>query len=48
MTNGGKDKASDYTIRANGNNQSPDTFPGSEDDTDVTLGFGSCSISETP
>jgi hypothetical protein len=31
-----------------GNNQSPDTFPGSEDGTGVTLGFGSYSVSEAP
>jgi hypothetical protein len=31
-----------------GNNQSPDTSPGSEDGTEVTLGFGSYSVSETP
>jgi len=39
-------KASDYTIHVDGNNQSPDTFPGSEDGTDVTIGFGSYSVSE--
>ena len=38
--------ASDYTIHVDGNNQSPDTFPGSEDGTDVTIGFGSYSVSE--
>jgi len=46
--NGAIAKASDYTIRVDGNNQSPDTFPGSEDGTDVTLGFGSYSVSEKP
>jgi len=39
-------KASDYTIQVDGNNQSPGTFPGSEDRADVTLGFGSYSVSE--
>ena len=39
-------KASDYTIHVDGNNQDPDTFPGLEDGTDVTLGFGSYSVSE--
>ena len=38
--------ASDYTIHVDGNNQTPDTFPGSEDGTDVTIGFGSYSVSE--
>ena len=39
-------KASDYTIQVDRNNQSPDTFPGSEDAADVTIGFGSYSVSE--
>jgi hypothetical protein len=39
-------KASDNTIHLDGNNQTPDTFPGSEDGTDVTIGFGSYSVSE--
>src|SRR3954464_4930593 len=39
-------KASDYTIHVDGNNQNPDTFPGSEDGTDITIGFGSYSVSE--
>ena len=39
-------KASDYIIHIDGNNQSPNTFPSSEDGTDVTIGFGSYSVSE--
>ena len=39
-------KTFDYTIQVDGNNQSPGTFPGSEDRADVTLGFGSYSVSE--
>jgi hypothetical protein len=39
-------KASDYTIHVDGNNQDPDTFLGSEDGTDVTIGPGSYSVSE--
>ena len=39
-------KASDYTIHVDGNNPTPDTFPGSEEGTDVTIGFGRYSVSE--
>ena len=46
--NGGTADASDYTIHINGYNQIPDTFTGSEEGTNVTLGFGSYSVSETP
>jgi hypothetical protein len=36
--------ASDFIIHVSGNHQSPDTFPGSETGTDVTLGFGSYQV----
>jgi hypothetical protein len=39
-------EASDFTIHVDGNHQSPDTFPGSETGTDVTLGFGSYQVTE--
>jgi hypothetical protein len=42
-----KAKASDYTIRVDGNNQSPDTFQVSEEGAGVTLGFDSYLVSET-
>ena len=45
---GGTVKASDFTIRVDGNHQSPDTFQGSDTGTIVTLGFGSYSVSSTP
>jgi hypothetical protein len=38
--------ASDFIIHVSGNHQSPDTFPGSETGTDVTLGFGSYQVTE--
>jgi hypothetical protein len=44
--NGGDAVASQFTIHVSGNHQSPDTFPGSETGTDVTLGFGSYQVSE--
>jgi hypothetical protein len=44
--NGGNAKASDFTMHVSGNHQSPDTFPGSETGTDVTLGFGSYQVTE--
>ena len=47
MTGFNNAKSSDYTIHVNGNNQFPDTFQGSDEGTDVTLGFGSYSVSET-
>jgi len=46
--NGGTAEASDFTIRVDGNHQTPDTFQGSETGTIVTLGFGSYSVSSTP
>jgi hypothetical protein len=46
--NGNTAKASDYTIYVNRNNQVPDTFQGSEDGADVTLEFGSYSVSAKP
>jgi hypothetical protein len=39
-------QASDYTIHITGNHQTPDTFPGSETGTNVTLGFGSYQVTE--
>lgn len=39
-------EASDFTIHVDGNHQSPDTFPGSETGTEVTLGFGSYKVAE--
>jgi hypothetical protein len=39
-------KLSDFTVHISGNNQSPDTFPGSEAATNVTLGFGSYQVTE--
>ena len=39
--------ASDFIIHVNGNNQSPDVFPGSEKGTDVTLGAGNYEVRET-
>lgn len=39
-------KASDFTIHVSGNHQSPDTFPGSEIGTHVTLGFGRYQVTE--
>ena len=45
--NKGTAKASCYTFHVDENNQSPDTIPGSEDGTEVTLGFESYSVSET-
>jgi hypothetical protein len=39
-------KASDYTIHVDENNQDPAIFAGSEDGVDVTIGFGSYSVSE--
>ncbi len=47
-SNGGNVNASNYTININGNNQVPDTFPGSGKGTNVILGFGSFSVSEIP
>ncbi len=47
-SNGGNVNASNYTININGNNQVPDTFHGSENGTNVILGFGSYSVSEIP
>jgi hypothetical protein len=44
----GKIQSSDFIVHVSGNQQSPDTFQGSEDGTDVTIGFGSYSVSETP
>ena len=44
--NGGNANASDFIIHVSGNHQSPDTFPGSETGTDVTLGFGSYQVTE--
>jgi len=44
--NGGDAVASDFTIHVSGNHQSPDTFPGSEMGTEVTLGFGSYQVTE--
>jgi hypothetical protein len=44
--NGGNANASDFTIHVTGNHQSPDTFPGSETGTDVTLGVGSYQVTE--
>jgi hypothetical protein len=38
--------ASDFPIIVSGNNQSPDTFPGSETGTDVKIGFGSYDVTE--
>jgi len=40
--------ASDFIIHVSGNHQSPDTFPGSETGTDVTLGFGSYQVTQDP
>ncbi len=45
---GGTAEASDFTIRVDGNHQTPDTFQGSDTGTMVTLGFGSYSVSSTP
>jgi hypothetical protein len=39
-------KLSDFTVHISGNNQSPDTFLGSEAATNVTLGFGSYQVIE--
>ena len=39
-------KASDYNIHVDRNNQSSHAFQGSEDGTDVTIGFGSYSVSK--
>ncbi len=47
-SNGGNVNASNYTININGNNQVPDTFLGSEEGTNVRIGFGSYSVSEIP
>ena len=47
-TNGGNVNASNYTININGNNQVPDTFLGYEKGTNISLGFGSYSVSEIP
>ncbi len=47
-SNGGNAAPSNYTININGYNQIPDTFQGSEKGTNVILGFGSYSVSETP
>ncbi|MGH9986753.1 MAG: collagen-like triple helix repeat-containing protein [Nitrososphaeraceae archaeon] len=44
--NQGNAEASDFIIHIEGNNQSPDTFPGSETGTLVTLGFGSYKVTE--
>jgi hypothetical protein len=47
-SNGGTAQASDFIIHVSGNHQSPDTFPGSETGTDITLGFGSYQVTEVP
>jgi hypothetical protein len=47
-SNGGNATPPNYTININGYNQIPDTFQGSEKGTNVILGFGSYSVSETP
>jgi hypothetical protein len=39
-------KSSDFVVHVDGNNQSPDTFPGSEFGTNVKLGFGSYKVTE--
>ncbi|TVP40221.1 hypothetical protein [Candidatus Nitrosocosmicus arcticus] len=41
-------RASDYTVRVDGNHQTPDTFPGSEEVVDVKLGIGSYKVTQTP
>jgi hypothetical protein len=42
----GNAEASDFIMHVEGNHQSPDTFPGSETGTEVTLGFGSYRVTE--
>ncbi len=44
--NGGDARASDFIIHENANYQSPDTFPGTETSTGLTLGFGSYQVTE--
>jgi hypothetical protein len=39
-------QSSDFTVSVNGNQQSPDTFSGSESGTDVKLGFGNYQVTE--
>jgi hypothetical protein len=38
--------SSDFTIHVSGNQQSPDTFPGSEEGTDVKVGAGNYQVTE--
>jgi hypothetical protein len=39
-------QSSDFTVSVSGNQQSPDTFPGSESGTDVKVGFGNYQVTE--
>ncbi len=41
-----KAHSSDFTVHVNGNQQSPDTFHGSEDGTDVKVGVGNYQVVE--
>ena len=42
----GQVQSSDFTVHLSGNQQSPDTFPVSEEGTDVNVGFGSYQVTE--
>jgi hypothetical protein len=39
-------QSSDFTVSVSGNQQSPDTFPGSESGTDVKVGFGNYQVTQ--
>ncbi len=39
-------QSSDFTVSVSGNQQSPDTFPGSESGTSVKIGFGNYQVTE--
>jgi hypothetical protein len=41
-------QSANFTVHITGNQQSPDTFPGSETGTQVKIGFGSYTVTETP
>jgi hypothetical protein len=42
----GQVQSSDFTVHISGNQQSPDSFPGSETGTDVKIRFGSYQVTE--
>jgi hypothetical protein len=41
-------QTSDFTVHVSGFQQSPDTFPGSEEVTDVKIGAGNYQVTEEP